>query len=153
MLDSLLLFDLCQSSYWLLLLFNTRTFLDRWMKSYSFAFAYSNQNFCFLNHCSYIIVPHWVGHLLLFNNIFKKCEITCSLMPLILKLHFHVKSIRYFSNGRYKLATFWMIIQWTRSNLHKESFRVRTTNTIINNTLFEPLRKTTINNWHRFSRH
>ena len=25
-----------------------------------------------------------------------------------------------------------MIIQWTRNNWHKESFRVRTTNTIIN---------------------
>ena len=31
----------CQSSYWLLLLFNTITFLDRWMKCCSFAFACS----------------------------------------------------------------------------------------------------------------
>ena len=86
----------------------------------------------FSNDCSYITAPPWVGHLLLFINIFKKCESTCSLMVLILKLHFHAKSIRYFSNGRYKLVTFWMIIQWTRNNWHKESFRVRTNDTIIN---------------------
>ena len=86
----------------------------------------------FLKHCSYIIVPYWVGHLLLFINIFEKCESTFSLMSLILKLHFHAKSIRYFCNGRYKIVTFWMIIQLTRSNWHKESFHVRTTNTIIN---------------------
>ena len=99
----------------------------------------------FLYYCSSLGRPPFF-----FNNIFEKCEITCSLMPLILKLHFHVKSVRYFNNGRYKLAAFWMIIQWTRSNLHKESFRVRTINTIINNTLFGRLRKTTINNRRRF---
>ena len=68
----------------------------------------------FLNHCSYIIVPHWVDHLLLFISIYEKCESTCSLMSLILNLHFHAKSILYFSNWRYKLVTFWMIIQWTQ---------------------------------------
>ena len=60
----------------------------------------------FSNHCSHIIVPHCVGHLLLLINIFEKCDSTCSLMILISKLHFHAKSIRYFSNGRYKLVTF-----------------------------------------------
>ena len=84
----------------------------------------------FLNHCSYIIVPYWVGHLLFFINICEKRECTCSLMPLLLKLHFHAKSVWYFSNGRYKLVT--LSIQWTRSNWHKESFRVRTTNTVVN---------------------
>ena len=78
----------------------------------------------FSNHCSYIIVSHCVGHLLLLINIFEKCDSTCSLMILISKLHFHAKSIRYFRNGRYKLVTFLMIIQWTQSNWHKESFRV-----------------------------
>ena len=36
----------CQSSYWLLLLFNTITFLDRWMKCCSFAFVCSKWNCC-----------------------------------------------------------------------------------------------------------
>ena len=85
----------------------------------------------FSNHCSHIIVPHCVGHLLLLINIFEKCDSICSLMILISKLHFHAKSIRYFSNGRCKLVTFWMIIQWKRNNWHNKSFRVRTTNTII----------------------
>ena len=36
----------CKSSYWLLLLFNTITFLDWWMKCCSFAFACSKWNCC-----------------------------------------------------------------------------------------------------------
>ena len=81
----------------------------------------------FLYYCSSLGRPPFT----FYQHIQKVWKYLQCLMLLILKLHFHAKSIRYFSNGRYKLVTFWMIIQWTRNNWHKESFRVRTTTTII----------------------
>ena len=130
MLDALLLFDLLSIKLLIALTFRWQSLIDEWNVVYlhlpvqSRIVVKSLFKPLFLYYCS----PHWVGHLLFFISIFKKCESSCSLMLFMLKLHFHAKSMRYFSNGWYKLVTFWMIVQWTWNNWHKESFRVRTTN-------------------------
>ena len=126
MLDSLLLFDLLSVKLLIFLTFQYHN-IPWQMNEMLFICICLLKVELFLYYSSPLGRPPFT-----FHNIFEKCESNCSLMPLILKLHFHAKSIRYFSYGQYKLVTFWMIIQWTRSNWHKESFRARTTNTIIN---------------------
>ena len=67
----------------------------------------------------------------LYQHNWKVCKYL-QLNASYIRVTFTCKVNPVFHNGPYKLVNIWMIIQWARSYWHKESFRVRTTNTIIN---------------------